>query len=79
MQTEKSTNSGEETGELLKFQSVQPLKQQFISFPGDPPLKWEVWINIFNDYCSISQLENLPESRHLALLRSSLGIGGYRI
>ena len=34
---------------------------------------------MFNDYCSISQLENLPESRHLALLRSSLGTEGYRI
>jgi len=44
-----STSQEESSSETTKFQSIQPLKQQFLPTTGEPPLKWEVWIKMFND------------------------------
>ena len=56
-----------------------PLKPSFLSTPGEPPMKWEVWLRLFNDHLLAYNLENISERRKLAILRSCLGAEGYRI
>ena len=55
------------------------LKPNFLVTPGDPPMKWEMWIRLFEDHLIAHNLEGVSERRKLAILRSSLGAEGYRI
>ena len=56
------------------------LKQTFLDSEDEQPrLKWTVWIQLFEDHLLANGLENLPDNRKLAALRSSLGVGGYKI
>ena len=64
--------------------ALQPFKPNFLSTPGEPPVPWRRWINMFQDYMLVVgfPLENLStalEERKAALLRASLGMEGYRI
>ncbi len=59
--------------------SYSPLKQQFLPCAGDPPLRWQVWIQMFDDHLLCQGLENSSDQRKLAFLRSSLGREGYRV
>ena len=56
-----------------------PLKPSFLSTPGEPPMKWEVWLRLFNDHLLAHNLENISDRRKVAILRSSLGAEGFRI
>ena len=56
-----------------------PIKPSFLELPGEPPVKWTVWVHMFNDHILAYDLDNISEARKLAILRSSLGAEGYRI
>ncbi len=49
------------------------LKQQFLPFPGEPPLKWHIWFQMFQDHLICQGLEHSSDARKLAFLRSNLG------
>jgi hypothetical protein len=56
-----------------------PMKPSFLELPGEPPVKWTVWVRMFNDHLLAYDLDSIPVARKLAILRSSLGAEGYRI
>ena len=55
------------------------MRQQFLPNPGEPALKWPIWFNMFEDHLIATGMENIPDKRKVAILRSSLGTEGYRI
>ena len=55
------------------------MKTQFLPNAGDPPLKWTVWYQMFEDHLVATGMDSVNEARKLAILRSSLGTEGYRI
>ena len=64
--------------------ALQPFKPYFLSTPGEPPVPWQRWINMFNDYMLVvgfptGDLSPTLHERKAALLRASLGTEGYRI
>jgi hypothetical protein len=56
-----------------------PMKPSFLELPGEPPVKWTVWVAMFRDHLLAYDLDQVPEARKLAILRTSLGAEGYRI
>ncbi len=55
------------------------MKPVFMAEPGQPVMKWNIWLRLFNDYLLACSGDDIPEHRKLAILRSSLGAEGYRI
>ena len=55
------------------------MKPSFLELPGEPPVKWTVWVRMFNDHLLAYDLDNISEARKLTILRSSLSAEGYRI
>lgn len=56
-----------------------PMKPCFLELPGEPPVRWTVWVAMFRDHLLAYELDDVAEARKLAILRSSLGAEGYRI
>jgi hypothetical protein len=61
--------------------STQPYKPPFLQSPGRPPVPWQRWLAVFEDWLLAI---GFPESetmatRKAALLRASLGTEGFRI
>ena len=55
------------------------MKTSFLELPGESPVKWTVWVRMFNDHLLAYDLDNISGAGKLAILRSSLGAEGYRI
>ena len=56
-----------------------PLKPNFFATPGEPPMKWEMQLRLFDDHLLAHNLDGVAEKRKLAIVRSSLGAEGFRI
>jgi hypothetical protein len=56
-----------------------PMTPLFMELPGEPPVKWTVWLAMFKDHLLAYDLDHVPETRKIAILRTSLGAEGYRI
>ena len=55
-----------------------PMKPSFLELFGEPPVKWTVWVHMFNDHLLAYDLITISEASKLAILRSLLGAEGYR-
>ena len=55
------------------------MKTHFLECPGEPPIKWSIWYQMFSDHLVAMGLDSVSENRRLALLRTSLGSEGYKI
>ena len=58
---------------------IGQFKPLFLPVPGEPQTKWPVWYRQFQDFLKANCLENIPDDRKSAIIRSSLGSEGYRI
>jgi hypothetical protein len=56
-----------------------PLRPFFLETVGEPPISWQVWLPMFKDHMIAYGQDELPESRMIAILKSSLGAEGYRV
>jgi hypothetical protein len=56
-----------------------PMKPLFLELPGEPPVKWTVWLAMFKDHLLAYDLDEVPEAKKIAILRTSLGAEGYRV
>ncbi|KAJ1118438.1 hypothetical protein NDU88_006629 [Pleurodeles waltl] len=45
----------------------------FLAEPGEPPIQWELWIDLFEAYVEVLEQQECPPERHLALLKHRLG------
>ena len=61
--------------------STQPFKPVFLSSPGRPPIPWDRWRAMFEDWLLAIGFPagGAMEQRKAALLRASLGIEGFRV
>jgi len=67
--------------ETRTFMATQPFKPVFLASAGQPPVPWERWIAMFEDWLLAIGFPTAAEypGRKAALLRASLGTEGYRI
>jgi hypothetical protein len=49
-----------------------PMKPSFLELSGEPPVKYTVWVAMFRDHLLAYDLDQVPEARKLAILRTSL-------
>jgi transposase InsO family protein len=61
--------------------STQPFKPAFLSIPGRPPIPWDRWKAMFEDWLLAIgfPVGAAMEQRKAALLRASLGTEGFRL
>jgi len=61
--------------------ATQPFKPAFLASAGQPPVPWERWITMFEDWLLAIGFPTGDEygARKAALLQASLGTEGYRI
>ena len=72
-----STTSSAVVGSSLS--SGGPLTPSFLATPGEQPMKWDMWLRLFDDHLLAHNLDGVAEKRKLGILRSSLGAEGFRI
>jgi len=67
--------------ESRTFVATQPFKPVFLTAAGQPPVPWERWITMFEDWLLAIGFLTGDEynARKAAILRASLGTEGYRI
>ena len=60
--------------------SVAVFRPAFLDSPGDPVIPWKRWYAMFSDYLLAINFPAGDEhrARKAAILRSSLGVEGYR-
>jgi hypothetical protein len=70
--------------------SIQPFRPAFLAVPGKPPVPWQRWLDMFEDYLmavgfpvpaadATAAVIAANGQRKAALLRASLGTEGYRL
>ena len=61
--------------------ATQPFRPPFLASAGDPPVPWNRWIDMFEDWLLAIGFPTTAEheARKAALLRASLGTEGFRI
>jgi len=61
--------------------ATQPFKPVFLASAGQPPVPWERWVTMFEDWLLAIGFPTGEEysARKAAILRASLGTEGYRI
>ena len=61
--------------------NVQPFKPVFLAQPGDPPVPWHRWIEMFALHLTATGFADTTanKARKAALLKASLGVEGYRV
>jgi hypothetical protein len=61
--------------------STQPFKPAFLATPGRPPIPWDRWKAMFEDWLLAIgfPVGEAMEQRKAALLRASLGTEGFRL
>ncbi len=78
--TEASSSSTSGPGGTVRNTSGNPsistMRQQFLPAQGEPPLKWPIWFQMYEDHLLLNGLDTGAEARKLAFLRSSLGTEG---
>ncbi len=52
---------------------------QFLPTPGKPPIQWELWIEMLNNYFGAIVGENFTPQRKACILKTNLGPEGFRI
>ncbi|KAJ1158887.1 hypothetical protein NDU88_011560 [Pleurodeles waltl] len=57
--------------------SIQP-PPFFLAELGEPPIQWELWIDLFEAYVDVLEDQECTPDRHLALLKHRLGAVGLR-
>ncbi|HSN22593.1 MAG TPA: hypothetical protein VLS45_00235, partial [Methylomicrobium sp.] len=61
--------------------STQPYRPPFLQSPGRPPIPWQRWLAMFEDWLlaiGFPEAEAM-QPRKAAILRASLGTEGFRI
>ncbi|KAJ1088851.1 hypothetical protein NDU88_002006 [Pleurodeles waltl] len=57
--------------------SIQP-PPFFLAKPGEPPIQWELWVDMFEAYVEVLEDQECSPERYLALLKHRLGAVGLR-
>lgn len=53
--------------------SIQPPPFFFLSEPGDPPIQWELWLDMFEACVEVLEEDECSPERWLTLLKHRLG------
>ena len=64
--TAASTNTTLTTSSAIvesSLSSCGPLKPSFLAKPGEPPIKWEMWLRLFDDHLFAHNLDGVADKR----------------